>query len=60
MSSSMDKLELERRADIVLRSYRGILPQAEAFYLHSIIYSARRALRAFEEYDSLPRNQEQA
>jgi len=56
----MDKQELERRADIVLRSYRGILPQAEAFYLQSIIYSARRALRAYEEYDSLPRNQEQA
>jgi len=58
--SSIDKQELERRTSIVLRDYRGILPHAEAFFLHSILYSARRALRAFEEYDSLPRDQEHA
>lgn len=55
--SSIDRRELERRANIVLRDFRGVLPHAEPFFLHSIIYSARRALRAFEEYDSLPREQ---
>lgn len=56
----MDKQELERRAEILLRDYRGILPHAEAFFLHSIIYSARRALRAFEEYEALTRDQDHA
>lgn len=44
--------ERARRAGIVFGDYDGILPQAEVFYLHSINYSARRAMRSFEEYDA--------
>lgn len=44
--------ERSRRAGIVFGDCGGILPQAEVFYLHSIIYSARRAMRSFEEYEA--------
>ncbi|MEM8718679.1 MAG: hypothetical protein AAGE84_05150 [Cyanobacteria bacterium P01_G01_bin.39] len=47
----MDTEEKERRAKIVIESYNGIIPYCEAFYLHSIIYSAGRCLESFEQYD---------
>jgi len=45
--------ERERRAAIVMDDFGGILPQCEAFYLHSILYSAGRCLESFEEYERL-------
>lgn len=36
---------------MVLEQYGGMLPQAEVFYLHSIVYSARRCLHSFDEYE---------
>ncbi|MEO0834731.1 MAG: hypothetical protein AAFY16_01830 [Cyanobacteria bacterium J06642_3] len=47
----MDTEEKERRAKIVIESYNGIIPYCEAFYLHSIIYSAGRCLESFEQCD---------
>ena len=43
--------EMERRAQIVTDDYVGIVPYCEAFYLHSIIYSAGRCLESFERYE---------
>jgi hypothetical protein len=32
-------------------SGRGIIPQSESFYIHSIVYSAGRCLDRFKEYE---------
>ncbi len=49
----MDVDELEKRASLVVADYGGIIPYVEAFYIHSIIYSASRCLDSFERYDQL-------
>lgn len=49
----MDNLELERRAEINIESCNGIQPMHMAFYHHSIYYSAKRCLSAFDEYEQL-------
>jgi hypothetical protein len=49
--------ELERRASICAKDYDGIIPYHEAFFLHSIIYSAARCLDSFERYEHY-KNQE--
>lgn len=49
----MDKQELERRALICANDYDGIIPYVEAFYIHSIIYSASRCLDSFCLYEAL-------
>ena len=52
----MDVDELEQRASLVLTDYDGIIPYVEAFYIHSIIYSASRCLDSFARYDHLKDN----
>jgi hypothetical protein len=47
----LTKEEKVRRATIVMQDYGGMLPMAEIFYIHSIIYSAWCCLHSFEEYD---------
>lgn len=49
----MDVDELERRAAICVTDYDGIISYVEAFYIHSIIYSASRCLDSFARYASL-------
>lgn len=49
----MDTQELERRALICVNDYNGIIPYVEAFYIHSIIYSASRCLDSFYRYEAL-------
>lgn len=49
----MDADELERRALLCSDDCNGIIPYIEAFYIHSIIYSASRCLDSFSRYDSL-------
>ncbi|MFX0138795.1 MAG: hypothetical protein ACFFDN_34460 [Candidatus Hodarchaeota archaeon] len=49
----MEKEELVKRAKIACDSFNGIVPYHEVFYIHSIIYSASRALEAFERYKEL-------
>lgn len=43
--------ELERRASIIVEKFNGIHPPFEAFYIHSILYSAGRASEAFQRFD---------
>lgn len=45
--------EREQRAEIVSFEYDGIVPTIEAFYILSIVYSAKRCLDAFDRYDEL-------
>lgn len=52
-SNKLNDREKARRASIVIKDYSGIVPQSEAFYLHSIIYSAKRCLDSFAEYELL-------
>lgn len=40
-----------------MNDYDGILPTIEAFYIHSIIYSASRCLDAFARYETLEKTQ---
>ncbi|MHC5656132.1 hypothetical protein [Stappia sp. ICDLI1TA098] len=47
----MDKQEQQRRVQIVVDNYDGILPYFEAFYIHSIIYAAAQAEMAFDGYE---------
>lgn len=47
----MDKQERQRRVEIVVNEYNGILPYFEAFYIHSIIYAAGQAEMAFYGYE---------
>ncbi len=49
----MDRNEQEHRAQICAEEYGGIIPYVEAFYIHSIIYSASRCLDSFKRYDDL-------
>jgi hypothetical protein len=56
----MDISEKERRAAIVAFEYEGIVPTIEAFYILSIVYSAKRCLDAFDRYDELEKNEENA
>lgn len=44
--------EQERRAQTVSQVFNGIQPQWEAFYIHSILYSANCCLEAFRRYDT--------
>jgi len=53
---AMDVAELEKRASLVVGEYDGIIPYVEAFYIHSIIYSASRCLDSFARYDNLKGN----
>ncbi len=52
----MDVDEIEQRASLVVTDYGGIIPYVEAFYIHSIIYSASRCLDSFARYDHLKDN----
>lgn len=52
MSSIVDSAELEQRAALIVRESEGIWPLYEAFYIHSIMYTADRAIEAFERYDA--------
>ncbi len=45
--------EAERRAKIVVKDYEGIIPFNEAFYLQSILYSAKKCLDSFSFYEHL-------
>ena len=47
----MEKQESQRRMNIVVEEWDGILPYFEAFYLHSIMYAAGQAAIAFEGYE---------
>ncbi|HJP18340.1 MAG TPA: hypothetical protein QF468_06800 [Nitrospinota bacterium] len=49
----MDKQEIKRRALICANDYDGIVPYFEAFYIHSIIYSASRCLDSFQRYEAI-------
>jgi hypothetical protein len=51
-ANELDDTEKERRAAIVISNYEGIVPTAEVFYLHSILYSTSRCLDSFREYES--------
>lgn len=53
---AMDVDERERRASLAVTEYDGIIPYVEAFYIHSIIYSASRCLDSFARYDHLKDN----
>ena len=52
----MDLAEQDEKASLVVADYGGIIPYAEAFYIHSIIYSASRCLDSFARYDRLKVN----
>lgn len=56
ISMSIDASELERRTKLVVDEYEGIVPYCEAFYIHSIIYSADRADKAFRRFERACRN----
>lgn len=46
----IDANEQKRRIRIVNDDFNGMLPYNEAFYIHSILYSAEQCLRAFNRY----------
>ncbi|EGR1094981.1 TPA: hypothetical protein AB5H70_003418 [Vibrio cholerae] len=52
---NIDNEEKERRAKIVVDDCGGIQFAQEAFYIHSILYSAGRCVEAFERYEQLKR-----
>ncbi|MEZ0122391.1 MAG: hypothetical protein AB9Q17_03695 [Candidatus Reddybacter sp.] len=49
----MELDERERRAKLCIDQYGGIIPYVEAFYIHSIIYSASRCLDSFTRYEEI-------
>lgn len=49
----LDKTALEQRTSMVIDQFEGIVPQYEAFYIHSIIYAADRANEAFNRFDTV-------
>jgi hypothetical protein len=53
---NIDANELKRRTKLVIDKYEGIVPHHEAFYIHSIIYSADRADKAFRRFKRACRN----
>ena len=52
----LDRAETQRRERIVVEEYEGILPHCEAFYIHSIHYSANRSIAAFVRYRDAVKN----
>lgn len=48
-----EEKELLRRILLIIENYEGIAPEHEAFYIYSILYSAERALSAFDRYEEL-------
>ncbi|MCE9786044.1 hypothetical protein [Shewanella algae] len=53
----LDIDEKERRAKLVVEDYNGIVPYCEAFYIHSIMYSAGRCLESFDRYRQLKKEE---
>ena len=51
MKQEMNDEELDRRAAIIIDKFAGIHPPFEAFYIHSILYSAGRSSAAFQRFD---------
>jgi len=51
MKQEMNDEELDRRAAIIINKFGGIHPPFEAFYIHSILYSAGRSSEAFQRFD---------
>lgn len=49
----LDIVEKETRAKLVVEGFDGIVPYCEAFYIHSILYSAGRCLESFDRYKQL-------
>jgi len=49
----MERFILDSRANEIVSEWSGIFAPYEAFYIHSILYSADRVLEAFERYESL-------
>lgn len=47
----LEKEELEKRAEIVVEQYCGIVSYCEAFYIQSLMYSAAQCIEAFQRYD---------
>jgi len=47
--------ELDSRADLIVGDWNGIFGLYEAFYIHSIMFTADRCLASFENYDLLRR-----
>lgn len=56
----MNMSEKEQRAAIVASDWDGIVPNIEAFYIHSIIYSTSRCIDAFLRYEALDKTQHNA
>ncbi|MBL0402351.1 hypothetical protein JKG68_00035 [Microvirga aerilata] len=50
MSNSLSNEEINERRKFVASQYSGILPQYEAFYIHSVMYAADCSANAFERY----------
>lgn len=48
---TLDKEEVNRRAQIVIEQYGGIVSYCEAFYIQSLMYSAAQCVEAFQRYD---------
>ena len=53
----LDIDEKETRAKLVVEDYDGIVPYCEAFYIHSIMYSAGRCLESFDRYRQLKKEE---
>jgi len=47
----LDSAELKSRSELVGSDWQGIFAPYEAFYIHSILYSAGRATEAFRRFD---------
>jgi hypothetical protein len=56
LAMNSDASELERRTELVVAEYGGIVPYCETFYIHSIIYSADLANKAFRRFRRACRN----
>lgn len=50
--SEVDEQERLYRARQITEEWGGIFPAYEAFYIHSILYTADRSIEAFERYDT--------
>ncbi len=49
----MTTADLDERAGLITDEWNGIFALYEAFYIHSIEYSADRSIEAFERYDAM-------
>jgi hypothetical protein len=47
----MDKATEKQRSETIAKQYAGIFSPYEAFYIHSILYSARRCLASFDDFE---------